>query len=220
MARRKIDVADVKEILVEWDAGAGISAIARALGYTRPTVRKYVRAAAQVGMVRGGSRRREEGWERLARMVVEQVAAVRPPGAATADVARFHTYLAERVGRMRLSVLHQRLRDEQGLMASWGTFYRYARRAWPEQGRHPPRITVRLDDPLAGEEAQVDFFYAGRWFDPEAQRVRRLYAFLMTLSHSRHQFLYPVLGEDTAAWLEGHVEAFAFFGHLASFRES
>lgn len=33
----------------------------------------------------------------------------------------------------------------------------------------------------------------------------------MTLSHSRHQFLYPVLGEDTSAWLEGHVEAFAFF---------
>jgi hypothetical protein len=34
----------------------------------------------------------------------------------------------------------------------------------------------------------------------------------MTLSHSRHEFLYPVLGEDTSAWLEGHVEAFQFFG--------
>jgi len=34
----------------------------------------------------------------------------------------------------------------------------------------------------------------------------------MTLSHSRHQFLYPVLAEDSTAWLDGHVAAFTFFG--------
>ena len=34
----------------------------------------------------------------------------------------------------------------------------------------------------------------------------------MTLAHSRHAFLYPVLAEDSAAWLAGHIEAFAFFG--------
>ena len=61
-------------------------------------------------------------------------------------------------------------------------------------------------------EAQVDFLYLGLWDDPEAGRRRKLYAFLMTLSHSRHQFLYPTLAEDGAAWLEGHVAAFAFFG--------
>ena len=34
----------------------------------------------------------------------------------------------------------------------------------------------------------------------------------MTLSYSRHQFLYPVLAEDSATWLDAHVAAFAFFG--------
>ncbi len=38
-------VADIKEILVQWDAGECVSRIARSLGYTRPTVRKYIRAA-------------------------------------------------------------------------------------------------------------------------------------------------------------------------------
>jgi transposase len=212
MARRRIGVADVKEILVQWDAGAGISAIARALGYTRPTVRKYVRAGQAAGLVRGGQKRREAGWEQLARSVVEQVAAIRTPGTASADVARFHTYLNDHRGKARLSVLYQRLRDERGLQASWGTFYRYAIRHWPELGKPPPQATVRFDDPGPGEEAQVDFFYVGRWYDPEEQRLRKLYAFLVTLSHSRHEFLYPVLGEDTSAWLEGHVEAFQFFG--------
>ena len=45
MARRRIGMADVKEILVQWDAGLGVSEIARVLGYSRPTVRKYVEAA-------------------------------------------------------------------------------------------------------------------------------------------------------------------------------
>ena len=78
--------------------------------------------------------------------------------------------------------------------------------------RPSPPATVRLDDPPPGCEAQVDFFYMGRWYDPESGRERRAYGLLMTLSHSRHQFLYPVLSEDGRSWLQGHVEAFAFFG--------
>lgn len=212
MARRRIGVADVKEILVQWDAGLGVSAIARALGYSRPTVRKYVYVADRLGLVRGDRRRGEVAWEELARAVVAHVAQRRPLGAVATDVAAFADYLAERVGTVRLTVLHQRLRDAHGLAASYPTFYRYCRSQWPERMRSAPRATVRLDDPPAGDEAQVDFFYAGRWFDPEAGRTRRLYAFLMTLSHSRHAFLYPVVAEDAASWLDGHVAAFAFFG--------
>ena len=44
MARRRMTVLDILEMLVAWDAGEGISPIARRLGYTRATVRKYVAA--------------------------------------------------------------------------------------------------------------------------------------------------------------------------------
>jgi transposase len=67
MGRRRIRVADVKEILVQWDAGAGISGIAHNLGYSRPTVRKYVQAGLRVGLVRGSRRIDEVGWERAGR---------------------------------------------------------------------------------------------------------------------------------------------------------
>jgi hypothetical protein len=109
MGRRRIDVADVKEILVRWDRGAGVSAIARTLEYSRPMVRKYIAAAQR-----------------------------HPVGAVTTDVAAFHAYLAQHVGTVRLSVFHQRLRDEHGLAASWGTFYRYVRRQWPERMQRAP----------------------------------------------------------------------------------
>jgi transposase len=205
-------VADIKEILVHWDAGEPVSAIARSLGYSRPTVRKYIHAAQRVGLVRGSRRHSEAQWEHLAHTAMAQVAQHRPRGVVTTHVAAYHTYIAQRIDQVRVSVLYQRLRDEHHLAASWGTFYRYVRAHWPDRVRRAPRVTVRLDDPPPGNEAQVDFFYVGPWFDPEVQRTRRLYAFLMTLSYSRHQFLYPVLAEDLTAWLDAHVAAFTFFG--------
>jgi transposase len=205
-------MADIKEILVAWDAGEEISAISRRLGYTRPTVRKYARAAEQVGLTRGGGRRAEAEWDRLAHAALAWVAAPGKPTPGADEVARFRAYLEPRVGKVALSVLHQRLRDEHGLRASWATFYRYAQAQWPEPLRKQPRVTIRLADPPPGEEAQVDFFYVGPWDDPEAGRRRKLHCFQMTLSHSRHTFLYPVPGEDGAAWLAAHVAAFTFFG--------
>jgi hypothetical protein len=216
MGRRRIRVADVKEILVQWDAGVSISGIAHSLGYSRPTVRKYVQAGQHVGLVRGSRRIDEVGWERAARAAIAQVAAEPRVGDASLAIAAYHGHLAERVGSVRLSVLHQRLRDEQHLKVSWASFYRYARQHWPDRLRPSPRITVRLDDPPPGDEAQIDYFYVGHWIDPETEHRHRLSAFLMTLSQSCHQFLYPVLSEDATSWLEAHVAAFSFFKRCAA----
>lgn len=205
-------MADVKEILVAWDAGESVSAIARRLGYTRLTVRKYGQAAEQVGLRRGGGRRAEAEWEHLAQAALARVAAPARPRPTAAELAEHRAYLERWVGQVQLSVLHQRLRDERGLRASWRSFHRYVWRQWPERLQPRPRVTIRLDDPPPGEEAQVDFFYIGLWDDPEAGRRRKLYCFQMTLSHSRHTFLYPVTGEGGAAWLAAHVAALEFFG--------
>ncbi len=175
-------------------------------------VRKYVQAGQHVGLVRGSRRVDEVGWERAARSAIAQVAAEPRVGDASLAIAAHHEHLAERVGSVRLSVLHQGLRDEQQLKVSWASFHRYARQHWPERLRPSPRVTVRLDDPPPGDEAQIDYFYVGHWVDPETEHRHRLSAFLMTLSHSRHQFLYPVLSEDATSWLEAHVAAFTFFG--------
>ena len=213
MARRRMGMADSKEILVAWDAGESVSAIARRLGYTRLTVRKYGRAAEHVGLVRGGGRRAEAEWDRLAQAALERVARrTQQPTPVAAEIAEHHAYLAQWVGQVQLTVLHQRLRDERGLRASWRSFHRYAWRHWPERLQPQPRVTIRLADPPPGEEAQVDFFSIGLWDDPETGRRRKLYCFQMTLSHSRHTFLYPVTSEGSAAWLAGHVAALEYFG--------
>ena len=55
MGRRRIRVADVKEILVQWDAGASISGIAHSLAYSRPTVRNISSALIGSSHTRSGS---------------------------------------------------------------------------------------------------------------------------------------------------------------------
>jgi len=210
MAKRRIWVSDIKEMLVHWVAGESVRQIARGLGYDRVTVRKYIHAAEQLGLQRGQAYD-EAAWDELGQATLERVAGRRPPGTVAAEVARYHDYLAERIGQVRLHVLHQRLRDEQGLQASWGVFYRYIARTWPDRLERQPKATIRLPDPPPGEEAQVDFFYVGRWQEPNGSS-HRLSALVLTLSHSRHCFVYPTLREDAVAWQEGHVAAFAFWG--------
>ncbi len=112
MARRRMTVLDILEMLVAWDTGEGISPIARRLGYMRTTVRKYVAAAEALGIPRGGGRRSEAEWVALTAAVTARVARQRAPGAVAAQVAEHHAYLEQRVGQVHLTVLHQRLRDE------------------------------------------------------------------------------------------------------------
>jgi hypothetical protein len=73
-----------------------------------------------------GASTRWAGSEPLAQQLA-QVAAEPRVGAASLAIAAYHEHLDERVGSVRLSVLHQRLRDEQDLRVSWASFYRYAR---------------------------------------------------------------------------------------------
>ncbi len=63
-----------------------------------------------------------------------------------------------------------------------------------------------------GEEGQVDYGFLGSWSDPATNKVRRVWAFVLVLSCSRHMFVRPVLRLDQAAFVAAHVAAFAFFG--------
>jgi hypothetical protein len=74
-----------------------------------------------------------------------------------------------------------------------------------------PDVTVRVETP-PGEEAQVDFGYAGRMVDPETGELRKTWVFVMTLSWSRHQYVEFVFDQKVETWLRLHRNAFAFFG--------
>ncbi len=72
-------------------------------------------------------------------------------------------------------------------------------------------ITCRFEvEP--GEQMQIDYFKAGTLYDQFEQRKRTLYAFIATLSFSRHKFVEFVFRQDSKSFVNSHVKAFDFIG--------
>jgi len=121
-----------------------------------------------------------------------------------------HDRIAGLLGVVPVSVIWQRLRDEEGLEASVASVRRYVRAHFAAQARQGEAVMWRPPTP-PGQEAQVDYGYLGLWLDPRTGRRRRVWAFSMVLRYSRHLFIRPVIRMDQRAWTESHVQALEFF---------
>jgi transposase len=213
MARRTFDVIDVTEILVHWHAGRSLNEMSQSLGADRKTIRKYIAPAVAAGIAPGGPAKGEQEWQELVRDWFPELADTRLRQVTWPAIAVHHDYIVEQLrARVRMSTIHQRLRDERGLAASVASFRRYVNANVPEEARRQ-EVTVWNPRPAeAGEQAQIDYGMLGRWTDPATGRLRTVWAFVMVLAYSRHLFVRPVLRMDQRAWTECHMEAFAFFG--------
>jgi transposase len=213
MARRTFDVIDVTEILVHWHAGRSLNEMSQSLGVDRKTIRKYVAPAVAAGVMPGGPVKSEAEWAGLVREWFPELADTRLRQVTWPAIGEHHDYIVAQVrAGVRMSTIHQRLRDEHGLAASVASLRRYVAANIPEEARRS-QVTVwspRLAE--AGEQAQIDYGMLGRWLDPATGKLRTVWAFVMVLACSRHMFVRPVLKMDQRAWTECHVEAFAFFG--------
>jgi len=203
-------VIDVVEILTHWQAGRNISEIARGLGVDRKTVRKYLAPAECEGLAPGASISREE-WAHRVKEWFPELTDPRARSSTFGDIARHEEYIRSHLEVNTLATIHQRLRDDHGLRASYSSFLRYVREEFPDKTAFST-VTVLKDDPPPGEEAQLDYGYLGRFLDPQTGKLLRVWALVMVLSVSRYLFVFPVLRMTTSAFVEAHVAAFAFFG--------
>jgi transposase len=210
MSYRELTMIDVKELLRRWSAGHSNRKIAFETGADRETVARYVTVAAALGLEREHEFS-DEQVDGIAQQV--QARAVRDPSAEWIEVAAHKERIAEWLGRprpLRLTKVHTLLcRD--GATASYHTLRRYAAQelGW---GKRAP--TILLEDPPAGQEAQVDFGKMGLIMDPEQGRKRVLWALIITLAFSRYQFVWPTFLQTTAAVCEGLDRAWWFFGAM------
>jgi hypothetical protein len=199
----ELTMIDVKEVLRRWSAGHGDRKIAREAGADRKTVARYIRAARLLGLERGC-----ELTDAVVHDVAQCVQArpVATPSDEWAEVAR-HRPLIERwlagdheTRPLKLTKIHTLLARDHDLRASYDTLWRFAHEelSWREKPS-----TVRIDDPPAGQEAQVDFGKMGLMVDPESGRKRTLWALIVPLVFSRHQFVWPTFRQTTEVLCEG-----------------
>lgn len=204
---------DVVEILQHWYAGRSKKEVAASLGVDRATVAKYVTPAVAAGLVPGGLPVSEEQWRGWVREWFPSLVDTRLRQPSWGQIEVHRARIETLVGVVPMSVIHQRLRDEHGLEASVASFRRYMRAHFPTEVRRGEVVIWR--PPIdAGEEAQVDYGYLGTWVDPVSGKRRRVWAFSMVLSFSRHLFVFPVVRMDEQAWIDAHVAAAEFFSGL------
>lgn len=171
------------KVLVE---GLSIRWVARELGVSRNTVRKYLQVSEPL--------RQEKGPR--ARPVLERV------------IPRIDALLSEweprTTPKQRItgSRIHQEL-VEEGYKVGITTVREYLR----EKRRHAREVYIPLVH-RPGEEAQVDFFPVTV---EEDGTFRKVWKFLMRLMYSGRDFVWLYDRCDQLAFLDGHVRAFNHF---------
>ncbi|MFM2060330.1 MAG: hypothetical protein RLY71_4715 [Pseudomonadota bacterium] len=102
--------------------------------------------------------------------------------------------------------IHAALKREHAFGGSYSAVIRMLHQL---RGEQPPELTVRLAF-APGEAAQVDFGAGPVLVHPDG-KPRRTWAFVMTLAHSRHQYVEFVWDQSSATWLGCHRRAFEWF---------
>lgn len=209
---------EVLEVLRRLHRREGRRSIARNTGRSRKTVNRYLAAAAELGWTPGSV----EPDEALAGAVVARIR----PGPQETSSERMEALLLEHKERLqdwldpdnpykrglRLTKVHQLL-SRQGVDVSYSSLYRFVVKHLGF-GRQPG--TVRVADVAPGELAEVDFGRLGLVFDPEAGRKRMLWALLVILVFSRHQYMHLTHSQKLWDLIGGMDDAWAFFGGVTS----
>lgn len=193
---------DIRELLLYLRANASDRAVQRATGVHRQTVKHYRTWAAAQGLLEGPLPAVGE-LERLVRRTLPET----PPPQNVSSVEPYRAMVSQlHKEGVEMTAILQRLK-ERGYQGSYSSVRRFV------NGLAPPHadIVVRVEC-QPGEEAQVDFGSAGLLIDPETGQVRRAWAFVMTLSWSRHEYVEFVFDQKLATWLLLHRHAFEWFG--------
>jgi len=176
--------------------------IHRSLGLGRETIRKYRQWATAEGLLSGPLPQLPELQARLAASQPpappQTVSTVEPHRATVQDLLD---------KGLETEAIFQRLREQHGFAGHYQAVWRFVHKLQASD----PDVTVRVEV-APGVEVQVDFGYAGRMYDPVTQRVRKAWAFVATLSFSRHQYVEFVFDQTVGTWLLLHRHMLDFFG--------
>lgn len=190
-----------------------ITAISRVTGRSRSTVRRWVEAAEALGWSR-----ESEPDEGLALEVLRRVRPGRALGESeTALVLKPHREQVQQWLRpdepggrgLRLTKVHELL-SRHGVSVPYSSLHRWAVKELGFADRR--RITVRMAAVAPGEVAEVDFGRLGLVTVPETGKRKLVHALVVTLVHSRHQYVHVTHSQKLEDLVDGLEDAWAYFG--------
>lgn len=211
MAARRTDVHRLQELVRLHRMGRTQRQIERELRMSRHTISSALRALDAAGLLDGDPAALPE-----APALKQAMAGDEPPPLPPQQISSVEAWRSD-IERLRRrgagpTAIHDWLRLHaeayDGSLSAVKRMCAALRRAEPPD---PTAVAIPLESE-PGEEAQVDFVYAGKVYDPERGVLRRCWLFVMVLCYSRHFFADLVFDQKAGTWIRLHVDAFAYFG--------
>jgi transposase len=207
MAYREVTMLELKEVLRLWMGGAGKKPIAAQLGLDVKTVRRYVGAAEECGLVRGPQLITDE---QLAQVIGALRSPVeRPHGESWELSERERDFIARHLAQhLKLSKVW-RLLSRRGVEIPYATLHRFA---VSELGFGRRATTVPVADCEPGEEVQLDTGWMTLLEPDLFGKRRRFRAWIFTAVRSRHRSVHVCFEETTRSAIAACEAAWQFFG--------
>jgi len=206
---------DIYEIIRRWHDQQSISHIAIALNNDRKTVRKYIAIAKSLGLSLDQPLPAKD-------MVIDMLQQAIPennrPKTAQDILEPFLPETTDLVNdkynplkpKIAFEVICQK-HDLTGKV-SYSSFKNLVRNH--QIVIHPEKSTCRIEV-APGSQIQIDYARVGYLFDPQTNKKKAVYAFIATLSHSRHKYVEFTFKQNQQSFVASHVNMFEFFGGVA-----
>lgn len=210
MGYEEVSRMEVNEIIRRWQAGATVRGLAHATGLSRNTVKKYILAAKNAGLVSSGPPPSESQIVSLVQLNVagRHPAAIPTEGVLGTWADQIHRWLKDE--HLELTRIQELLGNHQCPVAYTSLRRFVARRGWGKNSHD----TVRMPDTEPGEMAEMDFGRLGMLWDPESGRKRLAWVMVIVLCYSRHCFVWPMFRQQLSDVIEGLEGGWAFFGGM------
>ena len=184
---------DIWEILRRYKAGHSISAIKKALGYDRKTLRKFINIANENSYVYES---KENAVQFFDKYIAEHT------GCPSSKQEKLKKYHNELIGLIT---------DKKHPLKAKHAFEVLIRSIHYEL--YPDKTACRIETE-PGQQIQIDYAKVCILYDPLLEKNRTVYAFIGTLSHSRHKFVEFTYKQTQQSFVESHVRMFQFFGEI------
>ena len=215
MAYRKVGMIELKEIFLRIAEGQSKRKVREVMGIHGTTLNKYLDISKELG-VDIATCKKDAITDSLIESVEERIGIIKgrpeipPRDRLLLPVKdRIEGYLKKDVPGTKIVKILSR----QGIEVSQTSFYRFVR---AHLGSYTTNnITVRLPETKPGIYAQADFGYLGKLWDSVTKKLRKAYAFIITLVFSRHMHVYITFSQDAEAVIDGCEAAWEHFGGIA-----
>lgn len=206
MGYKRIIIMDILEISRRYFSGESINSISKQSGLDRKTVRKYLVKVKAQGIS-------EYDKEKLLTLKQEILSKQNGrPGREQEKLSRYVEEIRELLEKeLNLKSICEVLIERHGVEIGYSSFKRFVHSNNIREGKD--KTTCRLDKE-AGFELQVDYAKMGMLYDPITGKKKTTYAFIGTLSSSRHKYVEFVYSQNQQSFVQSHVKMFNFFGSV------